>query len=211
MKKYNRDEAYELQSSEAHRQYYNNWAKTYEDDFVKKSKYIYPREISRVIKSRLGGQEIQLADIGCGTGLIGVELKDCGWRIDGFDISRGMLNQALLKKAYRHLICLDITKEKDYPKLRYSALISSGTFTFGHLGPDELTKMLILCELNSTCFIGINAEHFALRGFGNVFKELEFSKTIADFEILSLPIYDDKEVPKTKNRADVCIFKFKGF
>ena len=210
MKKYSRDEAYTLTSSADHRKYYNNWAKTYEEDFVKKSKYIYPQEICRVIISRLGERKIRLADIGCGTGLIGVQLKDTGWVIDGFDISKGMLNEAMRKKVYRNLVSLDLSKEENYPNFRYNALISSGTFTFGHLGPSELTKMLTLCEYNSSCFIGVNTEHFCSDGFGNTFKELENKKIITDFEILSLPIYQEKEIQEKKNRANLCIFRFVG-
>ena len=41
MKVYSRDEAYTLANSADHRDYYDNWAKTYDQDFVKETKYIY--------------------------------------------------------------------------------------------------------------------------------------------------------------------------
>ena len=116
-----------------------------------------------------------------------------------------------MKKAYRNLICLDLSREEDYPELRYSALISSGTFTFGHLGPSELVKMLTLCEPNSACFIGVNAEHFVSGGFGHAFEELQISEIISDFEIIPVRIYDDEEIPEQENSANLCIFRFIGF
>ncbi len=210
MTKYNRDEAYTLKNSAAHKTYYNNWAKTYDRDFIQKTNYIYPQEVCEVMKSRLAGPNLVLADIGCGTGVIGVQLHNTGWIIDGFDISSGMLEQAKKKKVYRRLVCLDLTKKDTYPKLRYTALVSSGTFTFGHLGASELEKMLILCSENAHCFIGINYEHFVSGGFENVFQELILRKAIADFEIVNIPIYESAKTKDPMNRANLCIFRFIG-
>ena len=151
MTEYSRDEAYTLANSAAHRDYYDKWAKTYDQDFAEGTKYIYPQAICEILRVRSAARDLTIADIGCGTGLIGVHLHNRKWLIDGFDISAGMLEEASKKRVYRDLIRLDLKNEKDYPSILYSAVVSCGTFTLGHLGPDVLKTMLEWLSSISTC------------------------------------------------------------
>ena len=211
MKVYSRDEAYTLINSADHRDYYDQWAKTYDQDFAKETKYIYPRKIYEILSSRLHAEDLTIADIGCGTGLIGTELQDSNWAIDGFDISAGMLEEARKKGVYRDLICLNLENEKDYPSTAYSAVVSCGTFTLGHLGPNVLEKMLKLCADQALCVIGVNLEHFETLGFQLTFTELLKKKKIKNLELISVPIYDELENINTKkNLANLCIFNFQA-
>ena len=209
MKVYSRDEAYKLASSADHRDYYDKWAKTYDQDFVLETKYIYPKKICDILNLRSQTRDLTIADIGCGTGLIGFELQDRKWVIDGFDISAGMLEEARKKGVYRDLILLDLKNEKDYPSILYSAVVSCGTFTVGHLGPDVLKKMLKLCADQALCVIGVNLEHFESLGFQSTFTQLQSSKKIENFEIISVPIYDETEnINLKKTQANLCIFNY---
>ena len=211
MKVYSRDEAYKLASSVDHRDYYDKWAKTYDQDFAEQTKYIYPRKICDVLNLRSQAKDLIIADIGCGTGLIGAELTNRKWVIDGFDISAGMLKEARKKGVYRELIRLDLENEKDYPSTLYSALVSCGTFTLGHLGPDVLKKMLKLCANQALCVIGVNLEHFDTLGFQSTFTQLQSQKKIENFEIISVPIYDETEnVNIRKTQANLCIFNYRA-
>ena len=210
MKVYSRDEAYTLASSADHRDYYDKWAKTYDQDFVEETKYIYPRKIRDVLNLRAEAKDLTIADIGCGAGLIGTELQGGKWVIDGFDISAGMLEEASKKGVYRDLIRLDLKNEKEYPSTKYSAVVSCGSFTLGHLGPDVLKKMLTLCADQALCVIGVNLEHFETLGFQSTFTELQSQKKIKNFEIVSVPIYDETEtVNNKKTRANLCIFNYR--
>ena len=211
MTEYSRDEAYTLANSAAHRDYYDKWAKTYDQDFAEGTKYIYPQAICEILRVRSAARDLTIADIGCGTGLIGVHLHNRKWLIDGFDISAGMLEEASKKRVYRDLIRLDLNNEKDYPSILYSAVVSCGTFTLGHLGPDVLKKMLALCADQALCVIGVNLEHFETLGFQSTFTELQSQKKIKNFELVSVPIYDETEtVNNKKTRANLCIFNYGG-
>ena len=211
MKKFSRDEAYNLLTSADHRDYYDRWAKTYEQDFAYETQYIYPEKIAGIMKKWIGSDNINLADIGCGTGLIGAQLRETGWIIDGFDISQGMLAEAEKKKVYQKLICLNLENENDYPKEKYSAVMSSGSFTLGHLGPDVLEKTLGLCANGSRCLIGVNLEHFEDMGFQAMFAKLQSKSIIENFEIIAVPIYKDlNPIAGKKSFANVCKFKFIG-
>ncbi len=213
MKLYSRDEAYTLSNSAEHRAYYDNWAKTYDQDFAKETKYIYPQKICDILYARSVSEDMTIADIGCGTGLIGADLKHDKWFIDGFDISTGMLEEARKKGVYRDLIRLDLKNEKDYPSVLYSAVVSCGTFTLGHLGPDVLKTMLKLCRDQALCVIGVNLKHFETFGFQSTFTELQSQKKIKNFEIISVPIYDVNECANAKKyQANLCIFNYQtGF
>ena len=209
MKVYSRDGAYTLANSADHRDYYDKWAKTYDQDFAEETNYIYPRKICDILNMRSVAKDLTIADIGCGTGLIGAELQDKKCVIDGFDISGGMLEEARKKGVYRDLIRLDPKNEKDYPSIVYSAVVSCGTFTLGHLGPDVLKKMLKLCQDQALCVIGVNLEHFETLGFQSTFTELQSQNKIANLEIISVPIYEGSEVVNTKKtRANLCIFNY---
>ena len=207
---YSRDEAYTLTNSADHIDYYDKWAQTYDQDFAKETKYIYPQKICEELNMRLVAKDSTIADIGCGTGLVGAELRHKKWVIDGFDISVGMLAEASKKGVYRDLIRLDLKNEKDYPTTLYSAVVSCGTFTLGHLGPDVLIKMLRLCADQALCVIGVNLEHFETLGFQSTFIELKSQKKIENFEIICVPIYDEAEnVKNKKNIANLCIFNYR--
>ena len=211
MANFSRDDAYNLLTSSDHRNYYDSWAKTYEQDFAYETSYIYPEQIAGLMKNWIGFDNINLADIGCGTGLIGDQLRETGWIIDGFDISEGMLAEAKKKKVYQKLICLDLKNENDYPKKKYSALVSSGSFTLGHLGPDVLKKTLGLCAPGSRCLIGVNLEYFEDTGFQTLFTNLQHEHIIEHFEIIAVPIYKKSNIlDDKKSFANVCKFKFIG-
>jgi SAM-dependent methyltransferase len=211
MANFSRDEAYNLLTSSDHRNYYDSWAKTYEQDFAYETSYIYPEQIAGLMKNWIGSEHINLADIGCGTGLIGDQLRETGWVIDGFDISEGMLAEAKKKKVYQELICLDLKNKNDYPKKKYSALVSSGSFTLGHLGPDALKKTLGLCTTGSRCLVGVNLEHFEDMGFQTLFTNLQDEHVIENFEIISVPIYKKSNILNDKKSfANVCKFEFLG-
>ena len=122
-----------------------------------------------------------------------------------------MLEEAGKKGVYRDLIRLDLKNEKDYPSTKYSAVVSCGSFTLGHLGPDVLKKMLKLCANQALCVIGVNLEHFDTLGFQSTFTQLQSQKKIENFEIISVPIYDETEnVNIRKTQANLCIFNYRA-
>jgi ubiquinone/menaquinone biosynthesis C-methylase UbiE len=111
-------------------------------------------------------------DVGCGTGLVGASLRNGGIEtIDGIDISTEMLAEAGKKRTedgaavYRNLIAADLTKTLDIPDNQYAALISSGTFTHGHLGPDSLNELWRVAASGAICAIGVRSTHYEDMGF----------------------------------------------
>jgi predicted TPR repeat methyltransferase len=96
-----------------HQERYDNWAPNYNDDVAARC-YQAPRTLvaqlmDLIAKGRLpidpNDPDLKAIDLGCGSGLVGQNLRAQGFRhIDGVDLSLGMLQQAYDSGAYRTLI-----------------------------------------------------------------------------------------------------------
>lgn len=129
-----------------------------------------------------------MLDIGAGTGLLGQALVELGLGpVDGTDISPEMLGEAGLKGCYRHLFAADINEGLPIENRTYQAIISAGTFTTGHVGPDALDEVMRVTSPGGRLVLSINAEHWNAAGFSEKFEAL--SAQISSLEILTLPIY----------------------
>ena len=89
-----------------------------------------------------------------------------------------MLAEAKRKNVYRALIECDITKPKKWPFESYDGVISCGTFTLGHLGPQFLKRIIDMLVEGGLGVIGINKEHFSNEGFESAILEMETQKQI---------------------------------
>ncbi len=195
--------AYAVGSSpEAMRAFYDTWSTTYDDDFGEAGGYIYPAQVANIYLSQANSDDVPIADVGCGTGLVGLALASSGRPVDGFDVSLGMLAKAGDKHVYRELIEADLTIGPKQPSA-YGAVVSSGTFTVGHLGPDALAKALHLGRTSALCVIGINSQHYRDAGFADCVAKWTESGAISDLQVRTVPIYRDAGNPE--DPADVAL------
>lgn len=198
-KNHHRDEAYQLGTPADHREYYDNWARSYEDDFVAASGYAYHQRIAALFNHLHPHLDGTIADIGCGTGVVGAALRQCGVTaaIDGIDISEGMLAVARDKNIYRNLYCADLTRPESLPEIRCQAMISTGTFTHGHLGPDALENLFQMAAAGCAGVIGINAAHFEDMAFAEAFDTWQNTGLISGLDWHFLEIYADVDQAQT--------------
>ena len=85
---------YKLKTSEELLKYYQNWAdkNKYNKDMVDWN-YTAPHETVSVLKKYAFNKNCKILDAGCGTGLVDIELKKCGYsNIEGVDFSQNMLD-----------------------------------------------------------------------------------------------------------------------
>lgn len=187
------DGAYNLQTPQDNVTYYKDFAKTYDTTFAAEMGYNSPATVAKVFKSIAQPDDLPIADIGCGTGLTAQALNPSKAAIDGFDISDEMLNKARQKNIYRDLHNADLTQPLDPYSEQYGGLISSGTFTLGHLGPEDLARLLQILKPNGLVCVTVNTAHFENQGFDIVLKRLRDSNEITQPEIHTVPIYNGKK------------------
>jgi len=212
--KFDLNDAYSVRTPDDSRRLYAAWAETYDADFVKRLGYVYHQQVVGLLVDHLEDLSGLVLDVGCGTGVVGVALRLAGIdRIDGIDISPQMLAEAGRKLAddgspvYRKLIEADMTRPLKIPDNRYAALISTGTFTHGHLGPEVLDELWRVAAPGAVCAIGVNAAHFEAAGFGDRLSADAVASRITNPEIVPVDIYSGQAIdePHAKDRALVVI------
>lgn len=190
------DAAYSVQTPADNRRLYADWASSYDESFVQARGYVYHQAVVAAFnrRDRPAGPVI---DIGCGTGVVGVELcRRVSVSIDGVDLSPEMLEVAAAKigldgePVYRDLIQADLTLSVDVGDDAYAGVLSAGTFTHGHLGPDALYEVLRIAQPGAVLAIGVNADHFATSDFADWFDQAARDELITNFEIVQSVVYD---------------------
>lgn len=206
------EKAYSVKTPEDSRKLYAEWASTYNETFIKANDYVYPRTIAQKFDELIPKSDIQaVVDIGCGTGAVGSFLASLRptLKITGFDISREMLAEATKLKridgspVYNDLVEVDLTAE--LPKKSFDAMISAGTFTHGHLGPETLTSLIQLVRINGWFAIGINAQHFELRGFAAVLRTANNLGSISTAQFVEEQVYGPSS-PHYGDTTQIAIF-----
>ena len=86
---------YKLKTTKDIMQHYDKWGDKYDQDMVDWN-YTGPKETVNTFKKYALTKDIKIFDAGCGTGLVGIELKKFGYtNIDGADLSKKLLNLIL--------------------------------------------------------------------------------------------------------------------
>ena len=165
------DAAYALDGAEGARRLYRDWAASYDGDFAAGQDYLLPAHVARRF-IELGGSGPVL-DVGAGTGLCAAGLARAGISpIDGIDLSPEMLAIARAKDMYARLLEADVTRPMALPQGHYRGMVSSGTFTLGHVGPEAIAGLLAHAAPEALVVISVNVKHWDGAGFSAAFKAL---------------------------------------
>ena len=114
---------------------YNKWADSYEE-YVKTLNYQGPQSLVNILNKLVDNNKTKkwnILDFGCGTGLLGLEIKNRfknQYILDGIDISSKMIEKSQEKQIYNNLWNIDIEKTKIDNS--YDLVLSSGVFLEGH-------------------------------------------------------------------------------
>lgn len=94
---------------------FDDYANRFETSLVQKLEYRVPQKLVAMMASLLGDNMRfhHAIDLGCGTGLMGVELKPFVTHLEGYDLSGGMLVKAAEKHIYDHLAEADLSLDAE--------------------------------------------------------------------------------------------------
>ena len=169
---------YKLKTSEELLKYYQDWADNnkYNKDMVDWN-YIAPYEAVTILKKYAFNKNFRILDAGCGTGLVGVELKKNGYsNIEGVDFSQSMLD-LIPQDIYKKIEKIDLNKPLKFKDNMYDVLMCVGTFTYGHVKPKALDELIRITKNRGLICFTINEGIYEEYGFDKKIKELSVSKT----------------------------------
>lgn len=199
------ENAYALDSPEATKDLYQSWAPGYDAGFVETQGYQLAREVAQGF-AQAGGRGPVL-DVGAGTGAVAEGLARAAIEpVDGADLSPDMLQIARKKGLYRDCFTVDVTRIDTLPGAPYQGIVSAGTFTHGHLGPEALLPLLEHGASGTLCVISVNAAHYKSHGFEA--ELLRLNHRITGLRFKDVRIYSDKADPEHRlDMARLVIFR----
>ena len=137
---------YSSTSNEDLAERYDEWAKDYDVDLQQEFGWIGPRKATEMIRKYVP-TDARILDAGVGTGLVGQDLWEMGYRnLIAIDLSQGMLDEARKKGVYQELRQMIMGGELDFPTNSVGAVASVGVFTLGHAPASSLDDLVRITE-----------------------------------------------------------------
>lgn len=199
------DDAYAMTSPEEVKALYRHWSHSYDAVFADGQGYQLPREVATAFVGAGGTGPV--LDVGAGTGLVGALLKAMNVQpVDALDLSQEMLDVAGMKGDYRGLYARDVMQPLMRLEGPYMGVVSAGTFTLGHVGPDALVNLLDIAATGAQFVISVNAAHYINAGFEAALAG--FADQIKNLSTRDVRIYDDRAEEAHRNDlATLLIFQ----
>ena len=139
--------------------------------------YIAPQETVLILKKYAFNKNYKILDAGCGTGLVGIELKKYGYsNIEGVDFSQSMLD-IVPQDVYKKIEKVDLNKHLKFKNNTYDVIMCVGTFTYGHVKPHALDELIRITKNKGFICFTINEGIYEEYGFDNKIKELSNNKS----------------------------------
>lgn len=201
---YDLDKAYQINGPADAQKMYGDWAATYDESFGAAWGYIAPREIAAILRAE-APSFAEILDIGAGTGLVAEHLG--GFAVDALDITPEMLEVARDKGLYRRLMLGDLTKVLDIPDGSYDAVVSCGTFTHGHVGPECFPELLRITRPGAVFACGTIGAVLDGSGFGSALALLVAQGRITPVQWRDIPIYERADHRHKDDRGLVMVFR----
>jgi ubiquinone/menaquinone biosynthesis C-methylase UbiE len=168
---------YKIKKPEELLKYYQDWTDNnkYNKDMVDWN-YTAPQETVSVLRKYALDKNSKILDAGCGTGLVGIELKKYDYsNIEGVDFSQSMLD-LIPQNIYKKIEKIDLNKPLKFKNNIYDVVMCVGTFTYGHVKPHALDEIIRITKNKGLICFTINEGIYEEYGFDKKIKELTNNK-----------------------------------
>ena len=193
------ESAYALKTPEDNRRLYRSWAETYDVDFVRATTYRLPAVVTRIYLDT--GGVWPCLDVGCGTGALADHFP-ADAVVDGLDLSPEMLAVAREKGRYRSLIEGNLKEALPFGDAEYSGLVSAGTFTHGHVGPEALDELARVLSPEAVAVITVRPQVWEELNFARVFGALTENASISEPAVTEERVYADAAAAPSGHEHD---------
>jgi predicted TPR repeat methyltransferase len=191
------ERAYSIRSEKEQRALYKDWAESYDDAMVGGLQYTSPKKCARLLAEHLTDRHSPVLDVGCGTGLAGLELARFGFSvIDGIDISRDMLEMARRREIYRDLMAADLLQHLPIADAVYGGAICTGTFTHAHVGAACLDELVRTFKPGAVFAFTVHRDVHEEMGFTAKLDELSHSDALQLLAHSRDTYYDSSDDPE---------------
>lgn len=123
-------------------EHFDRYADNFDSNLRDDLDYRAPELLLAAVETRLADRPeparraLAVLDLGCGTGLCGPLFRPLAKRLDGIDISPGMIAKARARKLYDRLVVGEIAAELGKRRTRYDLILAADVLVyFGDLGP----------------------------------------------------------------------------
>ena len=162
---------------------YEEWAENYDTDNYNLLGTVSQPQCVKLVAKELEHKTAEMIDIGCGTGLVGEQLKALGFKnFDGIDISEKMLELAKAR-GYRKLMLGSLNTILPVNDNIYDVTFCVGVFTHGHVKSDRVSELIRITKPGGLICFTVNEGVFEEYGFKDTIVEYEKKK---NWEILFL-------------------------
>ena len=172
---------------------YQDWAVQYDKDNDDLLGTVSQPNAVDLLYNHTNDKNIEIVDIGCGTGLVGKFLQNKGYLYyDGLDISEEMLEIAK-SRGYRHLSVGSLQNKLPYENDAYDAVFCVGVFTHGHVNSNGLDELIRITKKDGFIIFTINE---------GVYEDYQFDKKIPLMEkegLIKVINFDKKDYMTKKN------------
>ena len=166
---------------------YKDWALLYDKDNDDLLGTVSQPYTVQIFHEHVKDCKLKIIDVGCGTGLVGLELLNLGFsNFDGIDISQEMIDIAQ-GRGYNSLFLGNLNESLPIDSNSYDAALCVGVFTHGHVGPDRFSELVRIVKSEGIICFTINEDVYESYGFDIAIKRLESENV---WEVLDIKKHD---------------------
>jgi len=152
---------------------YKEWASAYDYDNDHLLGTVSQPLSVQIFQEYIKDKSLRIIDVGCGTGLVGVELEKGGFsNFDGIDISQEMIDIAK-QRGYAQLFIGSLNVSLPCENNEYDAALCVGVFTHGHVGSNRLDELVRIVKPGGIVCFTVNEGVYDSYGFDSKIKNLE--------------------------------------
>jgi len=154
---------------------YQKWAALYDKDNDDELGTVSQPNSVQTFQRYVKDKSKYIIDVGCGTGLVGLQLKKLGYKnFDGVDISQEMIDIAI-DRGYASLFLGNLNETLPIKSNQYEAAICVGVFTHGHVGPSRLEELTRIVKPGGILCFTVNEDVYESYGFDEAIKSQELA------------------------------------
>lgn len=184
---------------------FDDYAASFDRSLEAELEYRTPRHLAELLSGRLpaSGKFESVLDLGCGTGLFGIEFRPRARRLSGVDLSPKMIEAARRKQVYDHLNVGDIVEAIRAEAGAYDAYVAADVLIY--VGALEEVFDAIRSSARAGALFAFSTEHlesgtYALADTGRYAHSRRYIEDLCAGRALKFLTFENREMRKELDR-----------